>query len=372
MNQVGLGRILSIATAAAFMLAAAFGCTQSKDPAHPKATSGGRVTTWTVTGDSTVQIKGGESYKGAKVIGLQEMREISPAPERPTDISGPALFVEPSDPEIGLLNLTMEGQPGRRLPREQIRAGASFRVKSTSGQVYVIDIISYTPGDRPNAKLTLRIRSEPSAGRQGSTRRRRSLSRQLRRANRECRAGSVDSCYLLGKYAQDRRSFAMAKKYYERACLGRHWKACSILARLHHGNRLTEKYLRFACANGFVKGCVQLGYHYSNCGRYPPQSRQEEWAFKQACNGEYWPGCTALGSLYEGRESRQGGAGAPYARALRFYKMACEKGEGRGCAGAARIYEERLGKAALALQYWRKACKTESGLCHNVERLERR
>ena len=89
----------------------------------------------------------------------------------------------------------------------------------------------------------------------------------------------------------------------------------------------------------------------------------------RGCDGGSVPGCSNLGSLYQGGN----GVDQDFAKAGEYYDRACQKGLSTACFNLGRLAEQGLGREAdpsAAIALYKKACgKGNENACAAAHRL---
>jgi TPR repeat protein len=172
----------------------------------------------------------------------------------------------------------------------------------------------------------------------------------------------VDTCWTLG----GQECFALGSAYevgvppdlpraadaYRWACNSRSGaKGCSALGDMYARGRGVAKDDKAAtdsyssgCAYGDARACVRVGAAYASGAGLPGWKKEDRRAravtyYKQACDGGAPEGCALQGELYENGI----GVEANMARAVAFYRQACDAGDPLGCDDLGRMYVERRG-----------------------------
>ncbi len=84
------------------------------------------------------------------------------------------------------------------------------------------------------------------------------------RMTRTCNEGVGVSCHFLGEFYRERNRPALAKKFHEKGCAGRHVRSCLILGSIYlfdeDDRRAAEEAFRYPCEQEESGGCHNLAY----------------------------------------------------------------------------------------------------------------
>lgn len=176
---------------------------------------------------------------------------------------------------------------------------------------------------------------------------------------KSCDAGAVEACGSLGEMYLSGEgvtaNVTRAAPLLAKACDARFAKACGTLGRLYErGSGVTKnkalafKFYTIACNTSEISFCNDLGglYESGEGTGAGPNVGQSEALYKKACDASISLGCYNLGTLY---------FSGPYtdessAKATRWYQMACDKGDTRGCDQVALLASQKERFALIAEQ----------------------
>jgi len=145
-----------------------------------------------------------------------------------------------------------------------------------------------------------------------------------------CDRGSTGACRDAGAQLEQRAEYELAAGYYLRACDGREGVACANLARL-----------------------VARGVTPPPFGS--PDPSRAAALYQAACDYEYAPGCTVLGTWLE----RGFPISADMTRSLGVYRRGCDLGDPEACRRLGVAYERGSGvvpNTGTAAQYYSRGC----------------
>ncbi|MBC2667956.1 tetratricopeptide repeat protein [Novosphingobium piscinae] len=174
-----------------------------------------------------------------------------------------------------------------------------------------------------------------------------------------CDAGSAEACGILGAMYLSGEgvtaNMTRAAPLLARACDAGIVRSCGNLGRLYErGSGVTKnkalalKFYMVACNNSEISFCNDLGniYESGDGTGVEPNLGQAEALYKKTCDADIALGCYNLGALY---------FSGPYtdessSKATRWYQMACDKGDTRGCDKVALLASQKEKFALIAEQ----------------------
>lgn len=189
---------------------------------------------------------------------------------------------------------------------------------------------------------------------------------------RQCNAGDGGSCLLRGQQvarkAKSNRDFALAAKFYRKACDLKEWRACADLGGLFYGGhgvtadkREAAKLFAVACDGGLASGCGALGrvFYLGDLGVSDHQKAVRFYA--KGCKGGDHASCSDLGVLALGRGDET--------NATKLFKRACDGGSSYGCTNFGYMVE--MGKSVpsdpkLAVELYKKGCEHADESCGSL------
>lgn len=175
----------------------------------------------------------------------------------------------------------------------------------------------------------------------------------------------VDGCYFLGrshwKSAKTTHDYDEASKWFRKACINKHEKACWKLAVIHKLGKSSKgtasqdtKLFQMLCESGNMAGCLYMGYR-SEVGK-------RDAFFRRACDGQMFGGCEAQGgtrSLRIGCDGGHGGSCLKLAQHFHYrsynskqnalkakvhYQQACILGVAKACTSIKSVRHKRTNR----------------------------
>ena len=148
-----------------FALVALFGAcgTAPPKPVVPPPPSSYDVT---VGPSSVIGASLNKPYPGAALVNLRDGSRLEVAADKDlAAITQPAMWLEPSDPEIHFVNLvvvapsdSVKSAEGVRLPTSRVTVGQTILVRSAKGQQYRLTVKEFQPGNRAQARLVVHVK----------------------------------------------------------------------------------------------------------------------------------------------------------------------------------------------------------------------
>ncbi|MDR1007841.1 MAG: sel1 repeat family protein [Campylobacteraceae bacterium] len=144
-----------------------------------------------------------------------------------------------------------------------------------------------------------------------------------------CDANHLQSCRYLGDLYIDANN-ANDLTYIQKACNYNNTKACFTIGQMskndNKSSNETIAYFKKSCENGNMEGCFEIASMYvSNKYDYENGIAKAFYIFTELCEKNNYEACYNLGKLYHKNEYIKYKTRLVYA--LRYYKLACDKGE---------------------------------------------
>lgn len=134
---------------------------------------------------------------------------------------------------------------------------------------------------------------------------------------------------------------------FQKACTAGDALGCSFLGDMHRSgtapdSKVDQAFSLFkrACSGGLSQGCVELGVMYEQGVATPRDYKQAISQYERACRVDNQDGCAHMGILYS---SDRKGVGLDRAKAMEYFRTACDKNSALGCTELGNTYVRGAG-----------------------------